>query len=253
MDEYHMRLLIDLHKNANRQGPGSDQETRFAIALSGLAQQRNLKIVDIGCGTGASACVLAEQLDAQITAVDFIQDFLDVLDCKARAKGIHGRLKTLQASMEALPFPDEGLDAIWSEGAIYNMGFERGVSEWRRFLKPGGVLAVSEITWLTDERPQRVQTHWLKEYPEIDTASAKIKILEQNGFTILGYFPLPGRCWVENYYAPLEGRFADFLRVHNNSLEAEAIVKAERDEIALYKAYNAYFGYGYYIAKKLTD
>ncbi len=38
--------------------------------------------------------------------------------------------------MDFLPFSDGEFDVIWSEGAVYNMGFEAGVSYWRRFLKP---------------------------------------------------------------------------------------------------------------------
>jgi hypothetical protein len=36
---------------------------------------------------------------------------------------------------------DEELDAIWSEGAIYNMGFEAAIAAWKAFLKPGGILS----------------------------------------------------------------------------------------------------------------
>jgi SAM-dependent methyltransferase len=100
--------------------------------------------------------------------------------------------------MDTLPFADEEFDVIWSEGAIYNMGFEAGVSAWRRFLKPGGKLIVSEITWLTAERPSALQSHWDAEYPEIDVASAKIGILERRGFTPEGYFYLPTSCWIDN-------------------------------------------------------
>lgn len=40
-------------------------------------------------------------------------------------------------SMENLPFGDREYDIIWSEGAIYNIGFERGVIDWNRYLKVG--------------------------------------------------------------------------------------------------------------------
>ena len=46
--------------------------------------------------------------------------------------------------MDQLPFHREELDLIWSEGAIYNIGFERGLKEWKEFLKPGGYVAISE-------------------------------------------------------------------------------------------------------------
>ena len=46
-----LQLLIDLHKDGPREGPGGDDETRLAVALSGLKGTLNLNIADIGCGT----------------------------------------------------------------------------------------------------------------------------------------------------------------------------------------------------------
>ncbi|MFO7728435.1 MAG: methyltransferase domain-containing protein, partial [Desulfonatronovibrio sp.] len=164
MDDY--TLLIDLHKQGHRQGPGGDAETELAIKLAMIDQTAPLKIADIGCGTGASTLVLARLLNAQITAVDFLQDFIDVLMNRAQSNGVDEKITPLCASMEQLPFEDEEFDVIWSEGAIYNIGFEKGLTEWRRFLKPGGVLVVSEVTWLTDSRPAELQEHWDSEYPD---------------------------------------------------------------------------------------
>jgi SAM-dependent methyltransferase len=243
-------LLIDLHRHAARQGPGGADETRLAVTLSGLRGARGLKIADIGCGSGASTLVLARELDAEVTAVDFIAAFLEDLESAAAREGLGGRIRTCEASMDALPFEAQSLDAIWSEGAIYNMGFANGVKSWRHFLKPGGVLAVSELTWLTQERPAGLERHWLEEYPEVGTASAKLAVLEQNGYSPLGYFPLPERCWLENYYGPMRARFAAFLARNGNSEAAAAVVKAEESEIALYERNAAHVSYGYYVAKK---
>jgi ubiquinone/menaquinone biosynthesis C-methylase UbiE len=73
-----LELLIDLHKQANRQGPGGDKETEKAIALAMLDKMKQLKIAGIGCGTGASVILLAQQLNAQITAVDFLSEVIDI-------------------------------------------------------------------------------------------------------------------------------------------------------------------------------
>jgi SAM-dependent methyltransferase len=153
--------------------------------------------------------------------------------------------------MEDLPFSEGEFDVIWSEGAIYNMGFEAGVSAWNHFLKPGGKLVVSEITWLSATRPDELESHWNKEYPEIDVASAKIGILERNGYTPEGYFFLPDLCWVENYYSPMQSRFSSFLARHGQSAEAKEIVECEKAEIALCEKYRNYYSYGFYIARKL--
>lgn len=245
------QLLIDLHKRAERQGPGGDAATEQALGLAMLDRATPLKLADIGCGTGASTLTLARRLNAQITAVDFLQEFLEVLESRAERMGLAEKITPLCCSMDDLPFEAEDFDVIWSEGAIYNLGFERGVSEWKRYLKAGGLLVVSEITWLTASRPAELQQHWEGEYPEIDLPSAKLGVLERHGYAPIGYFALPEHCWLDNYYRPMQNSFADFLQRNGNSAEARAIVEAESREIALYEQYKAYYSYGVYIARKL--
>ena len=248
-----LELLIDLHRHGQRQGPGGEEQTRLAIRLAGLSNAMDLQIADIGCGTGASTLVLARELDARVTAVDLLPEFTHRLDVAAKRANLADRVQTLVASMESLPFRAQSLDAIWSEGAIYNMGFADGIRAWRRFLKQDGILAVSELTWLTQRRPVELEHHWMREYPEVDTASAKMAILEQNGFSPVGYFTLAERCWLDNYYRPLQARFPDFLSRHGNSKAAAAIVAAEQNEISLYERYSAFISYGYYVARKTAD
>ena len=250
MEDY--QLLIDLHKSTNRQGPGGDAETEKALSLAMIDRAAPLKIADIGCGTGASTLLLARLLKAQITAVDFLQDFLEVLEGRAENMGLSEKITTLCCSMDNLAFQDEEYDVIWSEGAIYNIGFERGVIDWNRYLKAGGLLIVSEITWITASRPSELQKYWEGEYPEIDVASSKIGVLEKNGYSPSGYFVMPEHCWLENYYRPMQNSFADFLARNANSEEAQAIVEAEKKEISLYKKYSKYYSYGVYVARKLS-
>ena len=249
MDDY--QLLIDLYKRTNRQGPGGDAETEKALNLAMADRAQPLRIADIGCGTGASTLLLARLLNAQITAVDFLQKFLDVLEGRAENLGLSEKITTLCCSMDDLPFGDEEYDVIWAEGAIYNIGFELGATYWNRYLKPGGLLVASEITWVTSSRPSEIQEYWEGEYPEIDVASAKIGLLERNGYSPIGYFVLPEHCWLDNYYRPLQESFHDFLNRNSNSEEARAIVETENQEIALYEKYKSYYSYGVYIARKL--
>ncbi len=246
-----IQLLIDLHKRAKRQGPGGDSETRMAIELAMLDSSIPLKVADIGCGTGASTIQLARSLNADITAIDFLPEFLEILKSNAETKGLSNKINTIACSMDNLQFDNNEYDVIWSEGAIYNIGFEKGINYWRHFLKPDGVLVVSEITWITNERPSEIEDYWQEEYPEIDTASSKLKKLEENGYTPISYFVLPEKCWLENYYRPMQDSFTEFLARHSHSKESEAIVEAERKEISLYEKYKAYISYGVYIARKI--
>jgi len=248
MDDF--QLLVDLHKRAKRQGPGGDVETRKAIDLAMLDPSAPLKVADIGCGTGASTIQLARLLNAKITAIDFLPEFIEVLRGNAEKEGLSKKINPLVCSMENLPFDDEEYDVIWSEGAIYNIGFEKGINDWRRFLKPGGLLVISEITWITSDRPLEIQKHWQAEYPEINTASSKINTLEKSGYSPVAYFVLPEHCWLENYYRPMQSSFAEFLDRHSYSEKAQAIVEAERKEISLYEKFKKHYSYGVYIAMK---
>lgn len=248
MDE--LSLLEDLHKRQKRQGPGGEAETRKAMDMANLQKSEPLRIADIGCGTGASTLQLAHALNAEITAVDFLPGFIAALKDNAEAEGLSEKVKPLECSMEQLPFAEEEYDVIWSEGAIYNMGFEKGLTEWRPFLKAGGILAVSEITWITGTRPPELQQYWEAQYLEIATASSKIQVLEENGYSPIGYFVLPESCWLENYYRPLQNDFSDFLARHENDKGTAAIIESEREEIAFYEKYKSYYSYGMYVAQK---
>ena len=128
------------------------------------------------------------------------------------------------------------------------MGFETGMKEWKNYLKIGGYLAVSEISWTANSRPNEVEEHWNNEYPQIDTVSNKIRILEENGYSPVAHFILPQYCWTDNYYKPIEKRFSTFLEKYKNSELAKKIVDLEKEEIKIYEKYKDYYSYGFYIA-----
>lgn len=249
-----LELIIDLHASGKRQGPGSQEDTLRALSAihSNLEELgRPLKIADIGCGTGDHTLLLARQLpQAHITAVDLFPEFLKPLQAQAKAEGLQDRITTLEASMDALPFAKEEFDLIWSEGAIYNMGFTAGIKAWRPFIKKGGFLAVSEITWITQDRPSELQQFWESEYPEIEPSSAKVKALEEHGYSPIGYFILPPSSWID-YYEPMSERSETFLSKHHHSELAQKVVQDNLSEYDLYLENQAYYSYGFYIARKV--
>ena len=222
-----------------------------ALKLSGIDTTAPLHIADIGCGTGVASMALAKATQASITAVDFMPAFLEELKQRASRSGLQEHITALEADMSDLPFDREQFDVIWSEGAIYNIGFERGITEWREYLKPGGILVVTEITWLHTRIPEELRTFWESEYAEIALASTKIQQLESSGYTPSAYFMLPPECWLDEYYAPLTTRFDAFLEEHEHSEKAQAVVEAEQEEIALYKKSKVHYSYGCYIARKV--
>jgi SAM-dependent methyltransferase len=251
MDEETLQLLTDLHINNRRQGPGSPNAFKRALDLAEIDSSTDITIADIGCGTGSATIPLLKQTAAKVTAVELLPAFLEKLRSNAGSEGVDNRLQTIEADMANLPFENEQFDAIWSEGAIYNIGFENGVQKWKKFLKPEGVLVASEITWLRSDIPEELKSYWEQEYLEIDMASNKLAILEQNGYSPIGYFTLTPDCWLNEYYEPIQANLDAFLNRNNKSAKAQEIVEAENNEYELYKKYQEYYSYGVYIAKKL--
>lgn len=242
-------LIVQLHRRHHRQGPGSDKETLRAWEMMPLAE-RFMEVADIGCGTGGQTLILAEKIHGHITAIDIFPEFLETLKQRAESAGLKDKITPLEKSMDELPFEKESLNLIWSEGAIYNIGFENGIKNWKRFLKPGGFLAVSEVIWTTPHRPEFLENYWMAEYPEISTAASKIKILEDHHFTLEGYFNLGSDSWLDQYYLPLEESFTSFLEDNNHSEQARKVIQDYSQEMDFYKKYKEYYTYGFFIARK---
>lgn len=243
-------LIVDLHCTMQRQGPGSTSDTLRALGFMSEYLPKNLSIADIGCGSGGQTITLARHIDGHITAVDLFPGFLEELESRSTKQGLSEKITTVKASMDSLPFSDASYDLIWSEGAIYNIGFENGIRLWRPFIKDGGYLAVSEITWITNTRPKEIEDFWTGAYSGIDTAANKIIQLERNGFSLAGYFHLSPSSWLKEYYTPLQDALKPFLAKHNFSELATKVAREHNEEIELYRRYQEYYSYGFYVARK---
>ena len=152
--------------------------------------------------------------------------------------------------MDNLPFRHEELDLIWSEGAIYNIGFERGLNKWRKFLKTGDYIAVSEASWFTEERPVEIDKFWKDAYTEIDTISNKIKQMQKAGYIPMATFVLPENCWTEHFYDQQVSAQKKFLKKYAGNKTAEELIANQRHEAELYYKYKEFYGYVFYIGKK---
>jgi ubiquinone/menaquinone biosynthesis C-methylase UbiE len=247
--EFDLNIIYDFFSKTERQGPGSPEETLKALGFIGGLTEKS-KIADIGCGTGGQTMVLGENTPCEIIGVDTWPDFINQFNQNAQIKNLQDRVKGIVGNMENLPFQEEELDLIWSEGAIYNIGFGRGLNEWRKFLKQGGYIAVTENTWFSGERPAEIQDFWQKAYPEIDTISNKVAQMQKAGYLPIATFVVPETCWT-NYYSIMQKTQASFLKKYKGNKTAEEFVGYQRYEAELYYKYKAYYGYVFYIGKKI--
>ena len=248
--EFDLTLIADFFRALDRQGPGGDEQTIRALGFL-PATGPGLRVADIGCGTGRQTEVLARHLDGTITAVDLLPGMIEELRARMKRTGLSEKVTALVGSMDELPFGDEELDLIWAEGSIYNIGFERGLKEWRDYLKTGGYIAVSECSWFTAERPAEIHDFWMAHYPEIDTIPNKVARMQDAGYVPVATFVLPENCWTEHFFFPCVRIQDAFLQKHAGSRTAEEFIAGQRREMELYRKYKEFYGYAFYIGKKI--
>jgi SAM-dependent methyltransferase len=241
--------LFRLHEGLPRQGPGSDACTREALRrLPPLPPQP--RIADLGCGSGKPSLVLAEALGSRVIAIDIYQPYLDQLTEAAARRGLGHLIEARQADMAAPGLAPGSLDLLWSEGAIFVLGFAEGLALWRPLLASRGLAAITECTWLSDERPGEAVRFFEAAYPAMGSVADNVARAEAAGFEVLDHFTLPPAAWWDEYYTPLLARLDALAPEADPALRAE--IEATRREIDVYRAHGASYGYVFYLLRR-TD
>ena len=117
---------------------GLDQRWRRATVAAVV--QPGDRVLDACCGTGDLA-VASLQAGATVTGLDFSERMLE------RARRKSDEIDWVQGDAEKLPFEDASFDAATVGFGVRNLAdLERGLAELRRVLRPGGRVAILEIT-----------------------------------------------------------------------------------------------------------
>jgi SAM-dependent methyltransferase len=240
-------LFFEIHTDLPREGPGNFASTQTAFSkLSDLPETP--RILDIGCGPGQQTLDLAKLSRGTIVAIDNHLPYIDALARRAKQAGLSDRIDARVGDMSALDFGTERFDLIWAEGAIYSIGFETGLRQWKRWLNRPGWIAVTEITWLTQNPPLEVREFWEQDYPAMQTIEENLKTIERAGYEAIAHFTLPESAWLDDYYTPLERRVSALRQKYADRPEALAIIESEQWEIDLYRQYSDAYGYVFYLA-----
>ena len=243
-----MNYFLEATHGMDRLGPGSVETTKMAIRC--LNNKREFKrIIDVGCGNGGQTITLAnEYIGASICGVD-VDDFqIEQFKKRISNSKLDGRVQVVKSSMVRLPFQNHSIDLIWSEGAIYIMGFENGLRMWKRLLKKDGIIACTELTWLSEPSTENYN-YWMEHYPQINNIENKVKIIKKCGYELINHFVIPQTDWTTNFYEPLEKNLKKLEKKYPNNGEVKKIIETLRYEMYLYLKYVNQYGYVFYIIK----
>jgi ubiquinone/menaquinone biosynthesis C-methylase UbiE len=241
-----------------RLGPGDDLSTKRALDLllsvkpemTGRTGSIELKALDLGCGNGAQTIELAKHIEGTILAVDNHQPYLDELQRRAEAEGVSEKIQLYPRDMGDLGLAEKSFDLIWSEGALYNMGFREGLAACHRLLVPGGLMAVSELVWLQAHPPEACREFFAGEYPAMADIDTNVLTIENCGYDLIGHFNLPESAWKDAFYRPLAYRLESLRGKFAADPERIAILDSIQKEIDIYNKYAGYYGYAFFLMRQ---
>ncbi len=244
-------IFFEIHADNSREGPGDFASTQRAfLALKNLPGKP--AILDIGCGPGQQTLDLAQLTKGKITAVDNHAPFLEQLNKQIIRQDLQKRVQAIKGDMTSLNFKPQSFDLIWSEGAIYIIGFEQGLVSWKKFLKSKGYIAVSELTRLKDNPPVEAKKFWEGAYPAMRDISGNLAIIARAGYSLVEHFTVPESAWLQEYYLPLQTKVEKLKIKYQQDPAALKVLAAEDFEREAYQKYSAYYGYVFYIMKQTS-
>ena len=146
IDEFHIR--------------GRDATLELARLVTPTA---DLEVVDIGCGIGGPSRFLAARFGCRVTGIDLTNEYCQVATMLAERTGLSDRVRYRREDATATTLPDESADLVWTQHASMNIGDKpRLYAEMFRILKPGGRLALHDIT-AGSEGPVHFPVPWARD------------------------------------------------------------------------------------------
>jgi SAM-dependent methyltransferase len=118
-----------------------DHETWIRPAFARLGGVRDRRVLDLGCGHGMAAVVLARR-GARVTGLDLSAGYLAEAEARAAANGV--RIDWVAADADRLPFGDDSFDGIWGNAILHHLDLETAGSELERVMRPGGIAVFCE-------------------------------------------------------------------------------------------------------------
>ena len=242
-------IFFELYEGLPRQWPGNR-----ACAVQALGLCRTLPatpaVLDLGCGVGGQTLYLTELLQgASITAMDCHSPSIERLHATVVERGLSKRILPVVGDMANPDFPSASFDLIWSEGALYNIGIEKALRLYQRYLCSGGYIAFTEAVWRKENPPAAVRAGFDFDYPGMGRVPDVIEAIARTGFSLVDHFTVPDEAWWDDFYTPMEKRIAE-LRLHYAAdPEALGVLDQLAQEPVLHRQFSDYYAYEFFVVQ----
>jgi SAM-dependent methyltransferase len=175
-------------------------QAMFEALVDRIAPRPGEAILEVGCGAGSLARLLAKRLGGAnpITAADVNRFLLREAAALARADDVADAIRFTDGNAEALPFPEGSFDCVYSVTVLEECDAGRAIAEIRRVLRPGGragiaVRALDMKQWWNLDLPEPISRK--VDTPPYSVAPAGVadrslyRRMREAGFVDLSCFP----------------------------------------------------------------
>ncbi|MBU0492858.1 MAG: methyltransferase domain-containing protein [Chloroflexi bacterium] len=125
---------------------GGPEATRALLDMCQL--DATSRVLDVGCGAGHTACLIAEQYGAHVQGIDLSEVMVAQANERARQQGVTDRVEFRVADVCQMPFGAESFDVVVFESVLTPLPGDKhqALSEMVRVLRPGGRVGANEGT-----------------------------------------------------------------------------------------------------------
>ncbi|NIR87526.1 methyltransferase domain-containing protein, partial [Candidatus Bathyarchaeota archaeon] len=233
---------------------GGTQATQKLIQSCHITPHQH--VLEIGCGTGYTTCLLAKKYQANVTALDISSKLLEQTKKRITKQNISHKITTIQADAQKLPFPANTFHAIIAESVLAFCHKKKASSEAHRVLKPKGIFAANEATYLKPP-PKQLLTLFSE-----STLGTPLQVLQEDEWqavlTQAGFTDISSTA----YTLDLWKQFISNLRVDGARRYIPAIWQGifdstirntflKKDMLKKSLQFLPYLGYGLYLGRKV--
>jgi cyclopropane fatty-acyl-phospholipid synthase-like methyltransferase len=156
-----------------------------AVMAARLAVEPGMRVLDVGCGVGGSACFIAAATGAQVVGISNSRPGLEEAARFAKAQHVDHLVSFQFGEMQQIPFPDASFDRVWSCEALHNVADKSSVvPELARVLRPGGRVVLGDL-FLLNPAIQSAERERLQQFSfHLSTADAFIDRLQASGIRV---------------------------------------------------------------------
>jgi len=233
---------------------GTIAATRRLIELCHITPSQY--VLDIGCGTGYTACLLAKEYSVNVAAIDIRLKVLEEAKKKITKENVSNKVTAIEADAHKLPFPSNTFDAVIAESVLAFCDGRKVSSEVYRVLKPSGVFGNNEGTYLRPP-PAKVPSFLSKSY------GMDVKLLQEDEWRVVyreaGFEVVSSSLYQFDYIGQFIGelrvdgigrRLSAWSKVFTDPTVRRTIFEIDRDTRQVLRQFLSCVGYGLYVSRK---